>query len=150
MSSSIAISYAEFPAQVRRQGPPRVAQVSGSWQPGNMVTGFNTPARLIIEPNSKCNISYLGNALVLDLARMLESTISNGSQHLGFEQEISEAAGVDGHVVALNLLALGGSGVPGIVSVSDLGLGLIFVIQKLLIDIDISHFWVFALKFNTT
>ena len=43
-------------------------------------------------PNSKCNISYLGNALVLDLARMLESTISNGSQHLGFEQEISEAA----------------------------------------------------------
>ena len=46
--------------------------------------------------------TYLGNALVLDLARMLESTIHDGSQDLGLEQEISETAAVNGDVVSLD------------------------------------------------
>ena len=46
--------------------------------------------------------SYLGNALVLDLARMLKSTIHDGSQDLGLEQEISETAAVNRDIVSLD------------------------------------------------
>lgn len=46
--------------------------------------------------------TYLGNTLVLDLARMLESTIHDGSQDLWLEQEISETTAVNGHIVSLD------------------------------------------------
>ena len=46
--------------------------------------------------------AYLRNTLVLDLARMLKSTIHDGSQNLWLEQEISETAAVNGHVVSLD------------------------------------------------
>lgn len=46
--------------------------------------------------------AYLRNTLVLDLARMLKSTIHDGSQDLWLEQEISETAAVNGHVVSLD------------------------------------------------
>ena len=39
---------------------------------------------------------------MLDLARMLESTIHDGSQDLGLEQEISETAAVDRDIVSLD------------------------------------------------
>ena len=39
---------------------------------------------------------------MLDLARMLKSTVYNGSQDLRFEQEVSETAAVDGDVVSLD------------------------------------------------
>ena len=39
---------------------------------------------------------------MLDLARMLKSTIHDGSQDLWLEQEISETAAVNGHVVSLD------------------------------------------------
>ena len=39
---------------------------------------------------------------MLDLARMLKSTIYNGSQDLRLEQEVSETTAVDGDVVSLD------------------------------------------------
>ena len=39
---------------------------------------------------------------MLDLARMLKSTVYNGSQDLGLQKEVSEPAAMDGDVVALD------------------------------------------------
>ena len=39
---------------------------------------------------------------MLDLTRMLKSTIYNGSQDLGLQQKVSESGAVDGDVVALD------------------------------------------------
>ena len=39
---------------------------------------------------------------MLDLTRMLKSTIYNGSQDLGLKQKVSESGAVDGDVVALD------------------------------------------------
>ena len=59
---------------------------------------------------------------MLDLARMLKSTVYNGSQDLRFEQEVSETAAVDRDVVSLD-----GSLLLGLNSVlSGIGLDLTF------------------------
>ena len=96
----------------------------------------------------------MGDALVLDLARMLKSTVYNGSQNLRLEQEVSEAAAVNGDVVSLHgslLLGLN-SVLAGIglhfaintkfqsVTTNLLGVFLLFVVQKIVIDISISHY----------
>ena len=39
---------------------------------------------------------------MLNLARMLKSTVHNGSQNLWLQQEISETAAVNGDVVSLD------------------------------------------------
>ena len=98
---------------------------------------------------------YLGDALVLDLARMLESTVYNGSQDLRLEQEVSETAAVDGDVVSLHgplLLGLdsvlAGIGLHLTINTKFsirnntnlLGIFLLFVVQKIIIDISISHY----------
>ena len=105
--------------------------------------------------------SYLGNALVLDLARMLKSTIHDGSQDLGLEQEISETAAVNRDIVSLDgALFLGLNSILGSLGlyirkilrscngfnrvkmcvVSHLLSGLLFlVVQKIFVDISISH-----------
>ena len=92
---------------------------------------------------------------MLDLARMLKSTVYNGSQDLRLEQEVSETAAVDGHVVSLHgplLLGLN-SVLAGIglnltfntkFSIRNntnlLGIFLLFVVQKIIIDISVSHY----------
>ena len=105
--------------------------------------------------------TYLRNTLVLDLARMLESTIHDGSQDLGLEQEISETAAVNGDVVSLDgALFLGLNSILGSLSllirkilrscngfnrvkmcvVSHLLSGLLLlVVQKIFVDISIGH-----------
>ena len=60
---------------------------------------------------------------MLDLARMLKSTVYNGSQDLRLEQEVSEAAAVNGDVVSLH-----GSLLLGLNSVLA-GIGLHFTIN---------------------
>ena len=60
---------------------------------------------------------------MLDLARMLKSTVYNGSQDLRLEQEVSEAAAVNGDVVSLH-----GSLLLGLNSVLA-GIGLHFAIN---------------------
>ena len=40
---------------------------------------------------------------MLHLRGMLEAAVHDGAQHLGLEEEVAEAGGVDGHVVALHL-----------------------------------------------
>ena len=47
-------------------------------------------------------IIYLRNTLVLDFTGMLKSTINNGSQNLRLQQEIPEAAAVNGDIVSLD------------------------------------------------
>merc|ERR1719273_1574075 len=81
----------------------------------------------------------LGDALVLDLARMLKSTVYNGSQDLRLEQEVSETAAVDGDVVSLDgPLLLGLHSV--LAGIGLLGIFLLFVVQKIIIDISVSHY----------
>merc|ERR1719273_1139728 len=81
----------------------------------------------------------LGDALVLDLARMLKSTVYNGSQDLRLEQEVSETAAVDGDVVSLDgPLLLGLLSV--LAGIGLLGIFLLFVVQKIIIDISVSHY----------
>ena len=48
------------------------------------------------------NMVYLGNTLMLNLARMLKSTIHDGSQDLWLEQEISKTAAVNRDIVSLD------------------------------------------------
>ena len=45
---------------------------------------------------------YLRNTLMLNLARMLKSTVHNGSQNLWLQQEVPETAAVNGDVVSLD------------------------------------------------
>ena len=92
---------------------------------------------------------------MLDLARMLKSTVYNGSQDLRLEQEVSETAAVDGHVVSLHgplLLGLNSvlAGIGLNLTINTkfsirnntnlLGIFLLFVVQKIIIDISISHY----------
>ena len=92
---------------------------------------------------------------MLDLARMLKSTVYNGSQDLRLEQEVSETAAVDRDVVSLDgslLLGLdsvlAGIGLDFLQSTHNfqsattnlLGIFLLFVVQKIIIDISISHY----------
>lgn len=51
----------------------------------------------------------LRNALVLNLARMLETAVHDGAERLGLQDEVLETARVDADVVAL-LGVLGGGG----------------------------------------
>ena len=93
---------------------------------------------------------------MLDLARMLKSTVYNGSQDLGLQQEVSEPAAMDGDVVALDsAFFLGLNSILSGVSLwyfdqlfhsrakqtftNLLVVFLLFVIQKIIVDIDVSH-----------
>merc|ERR1719328_1028670 len=86
----------------------------------------------------------LGDALMLDLARMLETTVHNRSQNLGLQQEVSEATAVNRDVITLDSsFFLGFNSILG--SISLFSCFLLFVIQKIFIDISISHFLKFQL-----
>ena len=93
---------------------------------------------------------------MLDLARMLKSTVYNGSQDLGLQQEVSEPAAMDGDVVALDsAFFLGLHSILSGVSLwyfdqlfhsrakqtftNLLVVFLLFVIQKIIVDIGVSH-----------
>ena len=92
---------------------------------------------------------------MLDLARMLKSTVYNGSQDLRLEQEVSETAAVDRDVVSLDgslLLGLNSvlAGIGLNLTINTkfsirnntnlLGIFLLFVVQKIIIDISVSHY----------
>ena len=86
---------------------------------------------------------------------MLKPTVYNSSQDLRLEQEVSETAAVDGHVVSLHgplLLGLNSvlAGIGLNLTINTkfsirnntnlLGIFLLFVVQKIIIDISISHY----------
>ena len=94
---------------------------------------------------------------MLDLARMLKSTVYNGSQDLGLQQEVSEPAAMDGDVVALDsAFFLGLHSILSGVSLwyfdqlfhsrvrqtftNLLGVFLLFVVQKIVINISVGHY----------
>ena len=91
---------------------------------------------------------------MLNLARMLKSTIHDGSQDLWLQKKISETTAVDGDVVALNCaLLLGLNSILGSFSLRKflscngfervvcylLSCLLLLVVQKIFVDISISH-----------
>merc|ERR1719219_1302616 len=83
---------------------------------------------------------HLRDTLVLDLTRMLEATIHNCSQYFWLQQEVPEPTAVDRDVIALY-----GSFLFRICSILScfsglLSIFLLFVIQKIFINISISHF----------
>ena len=82
--------------------------------------------------------SYLRDTLVLDLRGMLKAAVHDGTQHLRLQEEVAEARGVDGDIVALDFaLLLGGAVLCSCLSCGGLSLRIIFVVQELLIDINI-------------
>ena len=83
-------------------------------------------------------IVHLRNTLVLDLRGMLKAAVHDGTQHLRLQQEVAEPGGVDGHVVALDFpLLLRGAILRTSLGCRGLGLRIIFVVQQLLVDINI-------------
>ena len=85
--------------------------------------GLENENRIEFASEERNQYNYLGDTLVLDLARMLKSTVYYGSQDLRLEQEVPEAAAVDGDVVSLD-----GSLLLGLHSVLA-GIGLHFTIN---------------------
>ena len=79
---------------------------------------------------------------------MLKAAVDDGPQDLGLEEEVPEAGAVDGDVGALDGVLLGCRGavtgpvgaIGGVVAVGGLGRVLLFVVQKLSVDVVLGHF----------
>merc|ERR1719507_2643923 len=80
----------------------------------------------------------LRDTLVLDLRGMLKAAVHDGTQHLGLQQEVAETGRVDGDIVALDFaLLLRRTVLCSCLSCGGFGLRIIFVVQELLVDINI-------------